>query len=53
MRQLDGARASRIALLSGLSREQLEAVGGVDEDGRARRGTEPPRSLPPRRLDDT
>jgi hypothetical protein len=31
MRQLDGTRASRVALLSGLSREQLEAVGGVDE----------------------
>jgi hypothetical protein len=31
MRQLDGTRASRVALLSGLSREQLEVVGGVDE----------------------
>jgi len=31
MRQLDGTRASRVALLSGLSREQLEAIGGVDE----------------------
>jgi len=32
MRQLDGTRASRVALLSGLGREQLEAVGGVDEE---------------------
>jgi hypothetical protein len=31
MRQLDGTRAARVALLSGLSREQLEALGGVDE----------------------
>jgi hypothetical protein len=31
MRQLDGTRASRVALLSGLSREQLEAVGGINE----------------------
>lgn len=31
MRQLDGTRASRVALLSGLSREQLDAVGGVDD----------------------
>jgi hypothetical protein len=31
MRQLDGTRASRVALLAGLSREQLDAVGGVDE----------------------
>jgi hypothetical protein len=31
MHQLDGTRASRVALLAGLSREQLEAVGGVDE----------------------
>lgn len=31
MRQLDGTRASRVALLAGLSREQLEAVGGIDE----------------------
>lgn len=32
MRQLDGTRASRVALLAGLSREQLEAAGGVDEE---------------------
>jgi hypothetical protein len=33
MRQLDGTRASRVALLAGLSREELDAVGGVDEKG--------------------
>jgi hypothetical protein len=32
MRQLDGTRASRVALLAGLSREELDAVGGVDEE---------------------
>jgi hypothetical protein len=31
MRQLDGTRASRVALLAGISREQLDAVGGVRE----------------------
>jgi hypothetical protein len=31
MRQLDGTRAARVALLAGLSRDQLDAVGGVDE----------------------
>jgi hypothetical protein len=31
MRQLDGTRAARVALLAGLSREQLDAAGGVDE----------------------
>jgi hypothetical protein len=31
MRQRDGTRASRVALLAGLSREQLDAVGGVNE----------------------
>jgi hypothetical protein len=31
MRQLDGTRASRVALLAGLSTQQLDAVGGLDE----------------------
>jgi hypothetical protein len=31
MRELDETRASRVALLAGLSREQLDALGGVDE----------------------
>jgi hypothetical protein len=31
MRQLDGTRAARVALLAGISREQLDAVGGVRE----------------------
>jgi hypothetical protein len=31
MSQLDGTRASRVALLAGLTREQLDAVGGVSE----------------------
>jgi len=31
MQQLDGTRASRVALLDGLSREQLDEVGGVNE----------------------
>jgi hypothetical protein len=31
MCQLDGTRASRVALLAGISREQLDAVGGVRE----------------------
>jgi hypothetical protein len=36
MSQLDGTRASRVALLAGLSQEQLDAVGGVaDEERRA------------------
>lgn len=32
MEQLDGTRAARVALLAGLTREQLDAVGGVDPD---------------------
>lgn len=32
MHQLDGTRASRVALLAGLSREQLDEVGGVSGD---------------------
>ncbi|WP_432983618.1 hypothetical protein [Dactylosporangium sp. CA-233914] len=31
MRQLDGTRAARVALLAHLSREELNEVGGVDE----------------------
>jgi hypothetical protein len=31
MRQLDGTRASRVALLAGLTRDELEDVGGVAE----------------------
>ncbi|MGB7588376.1 MAG: hypothetical protein WBM00_06670 [Solirubrobacterales bacterium] len=31
MRRLDGTRAARVALLAGISREQLDAVGGVRE----------------------
>jgi hypothetical protein len=30
--QLDGSRAARVAMLAGLTREELEAVGGVEED---------------------
>lgn len=30
--QLDGTRAARIAMLGGVTREELESVGGVDED---------------------
>ena len=33
MLRLDGTRASRVALLAGLSREELDAVGGVDQKG--------------------
>jgi hypothetical protein len=29
---LDGSRAARIAMLAGMSREELESVGGVEED---------------------
>lgn len=32
MTELDGTRASRVALLAGLSREQLDEIGGVRED---------------------
>ena len=31
MRQLDGTRASRVALLAGVTREQLDELGGVRE----------------------
>jgi hypothetical protein len=30
--QLDGSRASRIAMLADMTREELDAVGGVEED---------------------
>ncbi|RAY11050.1 hypothetical protein DPM19_32630 [Actinomadura craniellae] len=30
--QLDGTRASRVALLAGMTREELDSVGGVEED---------------------
>jgi hypothetical protein len=36
--QLDGSRAARVAMLAGMTREELEAVGGVQEDP-DRRGT--------------
>jgi hypothetical protein len=32
MSQLDGSRAARVALLAGISREQLDSVGGVNEE---------------------
>jgi hypothetical protein len=30
--QLDGSRAARVAMLEAMTREELEAVGGVEED---------------------
>jgi hypothetical protein len=30
--QLDGSRAARIAMLADMTREELEAIGGVEED---------------------
>jgi hypothetical protein len=30
--ELDGSRAARIAMLAGMTREELESVGGVEED---------------------
>jgi hypothetical protein len=30
--QLDGSRSSTVALLAGMTREELESVGGVEED---------------------
>lgn len=30
--QLDGSRAARVAMLADLTREELEAVGGVEEN---------------------
>ncbi|WP_062521735.1 hypothetical protein [Demequina silvatica] len=31
LRELDGTRADRVALLAGISREELDAVGGLAE----------------------
>jgi hypothetical protein len=30
--ELDGNRTARIAMLAGMSREELESVGGVEDD---------------------
>lgn len=30
--QLEGSRAARVAMLAGMTREELEAVGGVEEN---------------------
>jgi hypothetical protein len=30
--QLDGSRAARIAMLADMTREELDAIGGVEED---------------------
>jgi hypothetical protein len=30
--ELDGSRASRVAMLAGMTREELDSVGGVEED---------------------
>jgi len=30
---LDGSRAARIAMLAGMTREELDSAGGVEEDG--------------------
>jgi hypothetical protein len=32
LRMLDGSRAARIAMLAGMTREELDSVGGVEED---------------------
>jgi len=32
LRELDGSRASRVAMLAGMTREELDSVGGVEED---------------------
>jgi len=32
MRELDGSRASRVATLAGMTRAELESVGGAAED---------------------
>jgi streptomycin 6-kinase len=31
--KLDGSGAARIAMLAGMTREELDSVGGVEEDG--------------------
>jgi hypothetical protein len=30
--ELDGSKASRVAMLAGMTREELDSVGGVEED---------------------
>ncbi|MBW8806721.1 MAG: hypothetical protein JF587_23125 [Catenulisporales bacterium] len=30
--ELDGSRAARVAMLAGMTREELDAVGGVEEE---------------------
>jgi hypothetical protein len=30
--ELDGSRASRVAMLAGMTRTELESIGGADED---------------------
>src|ERR1700685_3358903 len=40
---LDGSRAARIAMLAGMTREELDSVGGVEEDARRSRGLAGPR----------
>ena len=32
LRELDGSRAPRVAMLAGMTREELDAVGGIEED---------------------
>lgn len=32
LKQLDGSRAARVAMMAGMTREELDAVGGVDEN---------------------
>lgn len=32
LRELDGSRASRVAMLAGMTREELDLVGGIEED---------------------
>jgi hypothetical protein len=32
LRQLDGSKAAQVAMLAGITREELDAVGGVDEE---------------------
>lgn len=32
LRELDGSRASRVAMLAGMTREELDSVGGIEED---------------------
>jgi hypothetical protein len=41
--QLDGSRAARVAMLAGMTREELEAAGGVEEDDQRWPGGQGPR----------